>query len=193
MSVHVQVQALVHRGYHNAWCSSSPVCLSLSLLPLYEVQHVPLWTRWDRSGWLIVGSAKLNIGPCSVSHSSFIPPPPSSSIPQGRQAEKVKRRVILLWYSEPQDAAWYKKSIWFIWTCSKTPSSCCLWTGRRSVTTRKWIWISYFLFLSSVSFSFSFWFLETIIAGWSEREEAVWGQIEGSWVRFRSHALVQNF
>lgn len=64
----------------------------------------------------------------------------------------------------------------------KTPSSGFLCTGRSGVTTRKWIWISYFLFLSSLwclwssvsasSFGFCVVYhrLETVKGGWAQRE-----------------------
>lgn len=54
---------------------------------------------------------------------------------------------MILCYSRPQDAALHKKSMSFILNMlQKAPSSGFLCTGRRTVTTRKWIWISYFLF-----------------------------------------------
>lgn len=80
----------------------------------------------------------------------------------------------------------------------KTPSSGFLCTGRSGVTTRKWIWISYFLFLSSLwclwssvsasSFGFCVVYhrLETVKGGWAQRERE---RGEGERRRLRLNAV----
>lgn len=86
----------------------------------------------------------------------------------------------------------------------KTPSSGFLCTGRSGVTTRKWIWISYFLFLSSLwclwssvsasSFGFCVVYhrLETVKGGWAQREGRERGDGWG-WMQCQIYRLSASF
>lgn len=102
-----RVRALVHAGVTiasehppNPPCFFSP-CLFMRS-SMFRCGHV----ETSACDWLFC-SAEHHIGlMLHFAQHGFIPPPLPS---WGRQTEKVKRGVISLWYSKPQDAALYKK------------------------------------------------------------------------------------
>lgn len=158
---HASTHTHTHARTHAEESAQAPHTLGLQwclfirpLLSLYEVQRVLFFGHVETSGldWLL----ELNIVRCSVSCCSFTLPPPSRA-----KDCKVKRGLILLWYSRPQDALLYKKSMSFIWACShptqKKPFIRFPVHRKEECDVGQLIWISYFLFVTvSPCFSFSF-------------------------------------
>lgn len=168
------------RGKCTNTTHSGPAMMSPHPSPpvsLYEVQRVLFFGHVETSGldWLL----ELNIGHCSVSCCSFTLPPPSRA-----KDCKVKRGLILLWYSRPQDALLYKKSMSFIWACSHPlqKNSFIRFPVHRKeeCDVGQLIWISYFLFSAFVTVSpcFSFSFFEGLSFGYCISPTGGWKKCE---------------
>lgn len=190
------------RGKRTNTTHSGPAMMSPHPSPpvsLYEVQRVLFFGHVETSGldWLL----ELNISHCSVSCCSFTLPPPSRA-----KDCKVKRGVILLWYSRPQDALLYKKSMSFIWACSHPTQKKAIirFPVHRKEECDVGIWISYFLFSVFVTVSpcFSFSFLRALVlvtisptGGWKkcEKEVECWvmGEAAVIW-RFLKEIILQK-